>query len=88
MQLIEAAVVALEDGLLEVFGVGAGEVFVVLEGHAVTFYVAVAALFFFLPAPVGPALEEVVEAVAPAIVEEFFECRLDEGFGEGAQRFF
>ena len=88
MEFVEAAVVAIEDRLLKVFGVGTGEVFPVPEGHLVSFYVAVAALFFFLPAPAGPALEQVIEAVAPAIVEQFFEGGLDEGCGNGARGFF
>ena len=62
--------------------------FFILKGHAVPFFVAVAALFFFLPAAAGPALEEVVEAIAPAVVEQVFQCCLKEGSGDGAFCFF
>ena len=62
--------------------------FFILQGHAVSFIVAVAALFFFLPAAAGPALKEVVEAIAPAVVEQFFQCCLKYGGGDGSFCFF
>ena len=74
--------------LLEVFGIWSGEVFVILQGHAVPFFVAVTALFLFLPAAVGPVLKEVVEAIAPAVVEQVFEGCLKEGGGDGSFCFF
>lgn len=72
-QLIDAVGVALQDVLLKVPGIGPGVVFCILQGHGGAFAVAVATFFFFLPASRCPALKQVVEPVAPAVVEEFFE---------------
>ena len=66
------AVIAVENFLLEMLGVGAGIMFSALQAHFDPAHVQVAVLFFDLPSACGEITQVIIEIVADAVIQEPF----------------
>jgi len=66
------AVIAVENFLLKIFGIGAGIMFSALQAHFDTPHVQVASLFFDFPAAGGEVTQVIIEVVADAVIQEPF----------------
>ena len=66
------AVIAVENFLLEMLGIGAGIMFSALQAHFDPAHVQVAVLFFDLPSACGEITQVIIEIVADAVIQEPF----------------
>ena len=72
------AVIAVENFLLEVLGVGAGIMFSALQAHFDTAHGQVTAFFFGLPPACGEIAQVIIEVVTDAVIQEPFSATLEQ----------
>ena len=77
-EFADFSVIAVDNFLLKVLGIGAGIMFSALEAHFDTAHVQIAALFFGFPAACGEIAQVIIEVVADAVIQEPFGATFDQ----------
>ena len=77
-EFADFAVIAVENFLLEMLGVGTGIMFSALQAQFDTAHGQVTAFFFDLPPAGGEISQVIIEVVANAVIEEPFGATFDQ----------